>query len=97
MIASIAILLFVVSIIVAIAMVLTLWTRKKTAHKAETNYRVFFIIGVIITPTGLTWMVVSFLTELDVTIGLPFFILGIVYLAIGLNNRDKWNKKAMIV
>lgn len=96
MIASIAILVFVASIIVAIAMVLALWTRKKTAHKAETNYRVFFIMGFIMAPAGLSWMVVSFLTELHVTIGLPFFILGIAYLAIGLNNRDKWNKKSMV-
>ena len=96
MIVSIAILVFVASIIVAIAMVLALWTRKKTVHKAETNSRVFFIIGVIITPTGLTWMVISFLTELHVTIGLPVFILGIVYLTIGLNNRDKWNKQSMV-
>ena len=96
MIASIAIIVFVASVIAAIAMVMALRTRKKTANKAETNYRVFFIIGVIITPTGLTWMVISFLTELHVTIGLPFFILGIVYLTIGLNNRDKWNKQSMV-
>jgi hypothetical protein len=96
MIASIAILVFVVSIIAAIAMILTLWTRKKTPHKAETNYRVFFIIGAIITPTGLTLMIISFFTELYETIGLPFFILGIVYLAIGLNNRDKWNKTSIV-
>jgi hypothetical protein len=96
MIASIAVLVFVASVIVAAAMVLALRKRKQTTLKAETNYRVFFIMGLIMAPAGLSWMVVSFFTELYITVGLPFFTLGIVYLTIGLNNRDKWNKKAMV-
>ncbi len=96
MIASITVLVFIASVIVAAAMVLALWKRKKTAYKAETNYRVFFIMGLIMAPAGLSWMVVSFFTELYITVGLPFFTLGLVYLAIGLNKRDKWNKKAMV-
>ena len=96
MIAAITVLVFVASIIATAAMALALWKRKNTAHKAETNYRVFFIMGFIMAPAGLSWMVISFLTEFYITVGLPFFILGIVYLAIGLNNRDKWNKKSMV-
>ena len=93
MIVLIAASVLVVSIIVALVAVVALWKRKKTTQTAETNYRVFFIMGVILMPTGLSLMVVSLLTELLFTIGLPFFILGVVYLAIGLDNRDKWNKK----
>ena len=96
MIASITVLVLVASIIVLAAMALALRKRKNTALKAETNYRVFFIMGFIMAPAGLSWMVFSFLTELYITIGLPFFILGIVYLAIRLNNRDKWNKESMV-
>ena len=78
---------FIVSIIVAIAAVVALWKRKKTTQTSETNYRVFFMMGVILMPTGLSLIVVSLLTEL------PFFILGVTYLGIGLNNRGKWNQK----
>lgn len=72
----------VVSIIIAIAAVVALWKRKKTAQTAETNYRVFFIMGVILLPAGLSWMVVSLLTELSISIGFPFFIIVVVYLGI---------------
>ena len=96
MIALVAASVFIASIIVAIAAVLALWKRKKTDKTAETNYRVFFIMGVILMPTGLSWMIVSVLTELSFTIGLPFFILGAAYLAIGFENRGKWNKKQMV-
>ena len=88
--------MFVLSIIVAMDAVVALWKRKKTAQTTETNYRVFFILGVIFMPAGLSWMVVSLLTELTITIGLPFFILGVAYLAIGLDNLDRWNNKSVM-
>jgi hypothetical protein len=93
LIALIAALIFAVSIILAIALVVILRKKRDSIKTTETNYRVFFIIGVGLAPTGLAWMVVSLLTELSITIGLPFFILGVSYLAIGLANRDKWNTK----
>ena len=47
---------------------------------------VFFPVGVIIT-------VYSLLSGGFIGIGLPFLVLGVIYLAMGLSNRDKWNKK----
>ena len=44
-------------------------------------------------PTGLSLLTVSLLTELSITIEFPFFILGIVYMVIGSDNRNKLNKK----
>ena len=96
MIVLIATSVLVVSIIIAIAAVVVLWKRKKTAQTAEANYRVFFMMGVILMPAGLSWMVVSLLTELSISIGFPFFIIGVVYLGIGLGNRDRWNNKLAV-
>jgi uncharacterized membrane protein len=93
LIALIAVSLFVVSIIVGIAVVMLLWKRKKTAQTAETNYRIFFIMGIVLIAIGLSLMVVSTLADFSTTIGFPFFIIGVIYLGIGLGNRSQWNKK----
>ena len=93
MFASISLAVAVVAIVVAIAAVATIWKRKKTPQTAETNYRAFFIMGLILMPMGFSWIVISLLTELDLTTGLPFFTLGVVYLAISLTNKDKWKKE----
>ncbi len=80
-------------IIIAIAMIVVLWKRKESGVNAgEVNYRVFFIIGIVLMPMGLSWMVVALFTELYIAVGLPFLSLGLAYIAIGLGNRDKWNK-----
>jgi hypothetical protein len=43
-------------------------------------------------PTGFAMMIVYVLEELPFEIGLPLFALGLIYLIIGLVNRDKWKK-----
>jgi hypothetical protein len=85
--------LILLPIILGIAVIVVLWKRKASGIIAgEVNYRAFFIIGIIILPIGVSWMVIALFTDLFMVVGLPFFTLGLVYIAIGLNNRDKWNK-----
>jgi hypothetical protein len=49
-------------------------------------------MGIVFLPTGFVMMMVYLLSELPFEIGLPLFALGLVYLLIGLANRDKWKK-----
>ena len=86
-------LLLVVGILVILLLVMVLRKRKRSGKAGETDYKAFFIMGVTFLPTGLVMMIVYFFTELPFEIGLPLFALGLIYLVVGLVNRDKWNKK----
>ena len=52
------------------------------------------MLGVVFLPTGLAMMLVYFFTEIPFEVGLPLFALGLIYLVLGLVNRDKWEKSA---
>lgn len=89
---SVTILLLLVGIVVTLLMVLVLRKRKRERKAGETDYRAFFIMGVAFLPTGFAMMMVYFFAELPFEVGLPLFALGLIYLIVGLANRDKWNK-----
>ena len=89
---SVTILLLLIGIVITLLMVLVLRKRKRERKAGETDYRAFFIIGVAFLPTGLAMMMVYFFAEIPFEIGLPLFALGLIYLIVGLANRDKWNK-----
>ena len=91
MVAMIALIVLAIASITGILAVLMLRKRKK-AGNPQINYRTFFILGVICVPFSITLMVVSFIFQIPFYIGFPFFIIGLVYLILGLNNRDKWQK-----
>ena len=88
----VTILLLVIGIGVTLLMVLVLRKRKSEQKAGETDYRAFFIMGVAFLPTGFAMMMVYFFAEIPFEIGLPLFALGLIYLIIGLANRDKWHK-----
>jgi uncharacterized membrane protein len=90
---SVMSLLLLVGIVVTLLLVAVLRKRKREGKAGETDYKAFFIMGVVFLPTGFAMMMVYFLAELPFEIGLPLFALGLVYLLIGLANRDKWRKK----
>jgi hypothetical protein len=52
-----------------------------------------FLIGITLVPLSIVLMVVSFIFQIPFYIHLPLFVLGIIYLIIGLANRGKWKKK----
>lgn len=91
--ASVMSLLLVVAILVTLLLVVVLRKRKKAGKAGETDYKAFFIMGLAFLPTGLAMMLVYFFTELPFEVGLPLFALGLIYLIVGLVNRDKWRKK----
>jgi hypothetical protein len=79
--------------IIGILAALMFMKKRKEINKVETDYRVFFIIGLFMTIIGIIGIIASFLAEFSFFIGLPFFSIGIVYIGIGLGNRDKWRIK----
>ena len=83
----------VVLVVTGILLVYLLWKRQKGGQQIETDYRAFFLMGVIFLPVGIAMMIIYFLADLPFVIALPFVVLGLVYLVISLKNRDKWKKK----
>lgn len=85
----------ILAIVVALAIftVLVVRKRRKEGRLEETNYRVFFITGAVMTPIGLIGIIVSFFRDYSFFVPLPVLTIGIVYLVMGLANRDKWAKQ----
>ncbi len=81
-------LILVVLVIVGLLLTLVLLKKKKEGKIEETNYQIFFIIGISWIPIGIVFMI-----TINLVIGITFMSMGVVYLAIGLANRDKWEKK----
>ena len=50
--------------------------------KYEPDYRAFYIMGIIWLPFGIIFKTMNF-----------FFIMSLVFIALGLVNKDKWRKK----
>ncbi len=53
---------------------------KSKDKKVNTDYRAFFFMGV-------TWFLVGLATDI-----IPLFVLGLVYMVVGLVNRERWNE-----
>jgi LPXTG-motif cell wall-anchored protein len=82
------ILLAIIGILVLTGIIAVLvWKKRKEKSSAETDYRVFFILGICWFPLGIVFM------STDNPMGFVFFIVGVVYLVIGLANRDKWKNE----
>lgn len=82
-----------VLVIIGILLVYLFWKRRKYGQQIETDYRALFLMGVTFLPIGIAMMVIYYLADLSFFIAFPFMLLGLVYLVIGLKNKDKWKKK----
>ena len=91
MVAVIAFIILAIAVITGILAVLMVQKRKGEG-KPQANYHAFFILGIIWVPFSVVLMIASFILQIPFYIGFPLFILGLVYLIIGLKNRDKWKK-----
>jgi Gpi18-like mannosyltransferase len=88
------ILILLVAIMVVIGIVLTVvaWKKRKERGYKEVDFRAFFIMGIAFLPVGVVFMIVFSQTDISFLPGLPMFLLGLIYLIIGLTNRDKRKK-----
>ena len=86
----IPIIALIVGALVVLGLILTLvvFKKKKEGKMGEPNYQVFFIIGIAWIPIGSVFMI-----TINLVIGIAFMGMVVSYLAIGLANRDKWEKK----
>jgi len=64
--------------------------RKRAATPAQPNYRVFFIIGAVMLVVGIAEMFAIMQAGVSFVVALPLMLIGLVFLVIGLANRDKW-------
>jgi len=91
MIEVIALVILAIAVVTGILAVLMVQKQKREG-KQTVNYRTFFILGIIWTPFSIVLMVVSFILQIPFFIVFPLFAVGLVYLIIGLANRDNWKK-----
>ncbi len=91
MIAVIALVILAVAVVTGILAVLIV-RKKKGEGKQIVNYRTFFILGIIWVPFSIVLMFVSFMLQIPFYIGFPLFVVGLVYLILGLVNRATWKK-----
>jgi len=76
--------LFIVIGLIVIGLVFVLYSQFKK-EKIKPNYRLFFILGMTWVPLGVVFY--------KTTRNIGFLIMGIIFLIIGLINKDKWGKR----
>ena len=91
MVAVIAVIILAIAVVTGVPAAWMVRKRKKEG-KPQVAYRTFFILGVTWVPFSIILMIVSFILQIPFYIGFPLFALGLIYLVIGLVNRDKWQQ-----
>lgn len=75
-------------IIVGVLVALLLWKlRHEKKPKEEPNYLAFFIMGISFLPMGIIF------TAAISPVFIIFTAMGLIYMTIGLANKDKWKKQ----
>ena len=78
--------ILVILILVGIFLAFYAKKQKKKAN-VETDYKAFYVMGIAFLPMGIIFSAVVSPAFVS------FIALGIIYMAIGLKNKDKWKKK----
>lgn len=68
--------------------------KKKEGQLEETDYRAFVVMGIAWLPGGFIGMLICFLFNIPIIIGMPLLAIGLTYLIIGLANRHRWKKSS---
>ena len=91
MVAVIALIILAIAVATGI-LALLIPRRRKEEGKPQIAYRTFFILGISWGSLSIVLMVISFIFQIPFYIGFPLLALGLIYLIIGIANRDKWKK-----
>ena len=76
-----------IAVVVVILAILVVLIYKKKGWKRKVDYRSYFNMGIIWFPLGIVFYLIF-----KSVVGLWFLFMGLVYLAIGLKNKEKWGK-----
>ena len=89
-----AILAVIAILTVALGILVTLLVRKRRKERKieETSYRAFFVMGTAMFPAGIVGLLIFLMLGVSFIIAMPILSLGLIYLIIGVANRDKWKK-----
>jgi len=83
----ITILLGLIAVIVGVIVLYVMQKKKKEGVYEDPDYRAFFIMGICFLPMGIIFTTTVNIGFMGIT------ALGIIYMVIGLSNRDKWEKR----
>jgi len=79
--------LFIVIGLIVIGLAIVLYSQFKK-EKIKPNYRLFFILGMTWVPLGVVFY--------KTTRNISFLIMGVIFLIIGLINKDKWRETVIV-
>ncbi|MFC1870952.1 hypothetical protein ACFLYF_00910 [Chloroflexota bacterium] len=84
----------IIAIVIAVGIIMALmvWKKKREGRSEKANYRAFFVLGIVVISVSIVLMFISFILQILFLIVTPILALGLIYLIIGLVNRDKWKK-----
>ena len=80
-----------IAIGIVVLLILGIFVLKRKDWKREVDYRTYFNMGIIWLPLGIVFYLLF-----GSMIGLWFILMGLVYLSIGLKNKDKWGKPQQV-
>ena len=83
----VTLLIGVFAVIVGVIVFYIMLKKQKEGTVKDPDYRAFFIMGISFLPIG-----IIFTTTISPAF-ISFIALGVLYMLIGLSNRDKWKKK----
>ena len=64
--------------------------RAKEGKSVKTSYHALCNFGKFVVPLSVVIMIVFFVLQIPFYAGLPLLALGLLYLAVGYANREKW-------
>ena len=68
--------------------------RKKAGETAaQPNHRALFIMGVVMLVAGTAELLIFLRSDVSYVVALPLLVIGLVFVVIGLANRNKWQGK----
>jgi len=79
--------LFMVIGLIVLGLIIVVYLQFKK-EKIKPNYRLFFILGITWVPLGVVFY--------KTTKNIGFLIMGVIFLIIGLINKDKWKESASL-
>ena len=68
--------------------------KKKEGDRARRpNHRAFFFMGVVMLIAGTAELLIFLRSDVSFVVALPLLAIGLVFVVIGVANRDKWQGK----